>query len=71
MLCQPGNAERRAAGYFGVSSKRKIHDLRVGDHPSYMAPLAVQIAWLSEAGFTSADCYWKYLDFTIFGGVKG
>ena len=45
--------------------------LRVGDHPSYMAPLAVQLAWLSEAGFTSVDCDWKYLDFAIFGGVKG
>ena len=45
--------------------------LHVGDHPSYMAPLAVQLAWLREAGFTSVDCYWKYLDFAIFGGVKG
>ena len=45
--------------------------LRVGDHPSYMAPLAVQLGWLSDAGFTSVDCYWKYLGFAIFGGVKG
>lgn len=45
--------------------------LRVGDHPSYMAPLAMQLAWLGEAGFASVECYWKYLDFAIFGGVKG
>ena len=45
--------------------------LHVGDHPSYMAPLEVQLAWLREAGFTSVDCYWKYLAFAIFGGVKG
>jgi tRNA (cmo5U34)-methyltransferase len=44
--------------------------LRVGDHPSYMAPLGEQLAWLREAGFTSVECYWKYLGFAIFGGVK-
>ena len=45
--------------------------LRAGDYPSYLAPLAAQLAWLGEAGFTSVDCYWKYLNFAIFGGVKG
>lgn len=44
--------------------------LRVGDHQSYMAPLGEQLAWLREAGFTSVECYWKYLNFAIFGGVK-
>ena len=39
-------------------------------HQSHIAPLSDQLAWLTEAGFKSVDCYWRYLDLTIFGGVK-
>jgi cyclopropane fatty-acyl-phospholipid synthase-like methyltransferase len=39
-------------------------------HQSSIAPLRDQLRWLDEAGFKSVDCYWKYLDFAIFGGVK-
>jgi SAM-dependent methyltransferase len=41
-----------------------------GRHQSHIAPLDEQLAWLREAGFTSVDCYWRYLDLGIFGGVK-
>jgi SAM-dependent methyltransferase len=41
-----------------------------GRHQSHIAPLIDQLAWLSEAGFKSVDCYWRYLDLAIFGGVK-
>ncbi len=41
-----------------------------GPHHSHIAPLGEQLAWLAEAGFTSVDCYWRYLDLAIFGGVK-
>jgi len=41
-----------------------------GRHQSHIAPLSDQLAWLSEAGFKSVDCYWRYLDLAIFGGVK-
>jgi cyclopropane fatty-acyl-phospholipid synthase-like methyltransferase len=46
--------------------------LRVaGDrHQSHIASLAAQLAWLTDAGFKSVDCYWRYLDLAIFGGVK-
>jgi tRNA (cmo5U34)-methyltransferase len=43
---------------------------RGGQHHSHIAPLRDQLRWLAEAGFTSVDCYWKYLDLAIFGGVK-
>jgi tRNA (cmo5U34)-methyltransferase len=52
----------------------EMHEqLRLGseDHQSSIAPLQDQLRWLDEAGFKSVDCYWKYLDFAIFGGVKG
>ena len=39
-------------------------------HQSHIASLADQLAWLTEAGFESVDCYWRYLDLAIFGGIK-
>jgi tRNA (cmo5U34)-methyltransferase len=41
-----------------------------GRHQSHIASLSDQLAWLTQAGFKSVDCYWRYLDLTIFGGVK-
>jgi hypothetical protein len=26
--------------------------------------------WLREAGFTQVDCYWKWLELSLFGGMK-
>jgi hypothetical protein len=39
-------------------------------HHSHIAPLETQLEWLREASFDSVDCYWRYLDCAIFGGVK-
>jgi tRNA (cmo5U34)-methyltransferase len=39
-------------------------------HQSHIAPLVDQLAWLTEAGFKSVDCYWRNLDLAIFGGIK-
>lgn len=39
-------------------------------HQSHIALLSDQLGWLREAGFKSVDCYWRYLDLAIFGGVK-
>jgi tRNA (cmo5U34)-methyltransferase len=37
---------------------------------SHIAPLSTQLDWWRAAGFTSVDCYWKFLNLAIFGGVK-
>ena len=29
-----------------------------------------QMEWLQEAGFNQVDCYWRYLNFAVFGGRK-
>ena len=29
-----------------------------------------QCAWLRELGFRDVDCYWKYFELAIFGGVR-
>lgn len=39
-------------------------------HQSQIAALSDQLEWLREAGFKSVDCYWKYLELSIFGGAK-
>jgi cyclopropane fatty-acyl-phospholipid synthase-like methyltransferase len=49
---------------------REQFRLAGGQHHSQIAPLRDQLAWLSDAGFKSVDCYWKYLDLAIFGGAK-
>jgi tRNA (cmo5U34)-methyltransferase len=57
---------------------RSVEDIRAerallmrpaGQH-SHVAPLSSQLAWWQAAGFTSVDCYWKFLNLAIFGGVK-
>jgi tRNA (cmo5U34)-methyltransferase len=37
------------------------------DHPS---PLSEQLRWLSEAGFSSVDCFWMRAGHAIYGGYK-
>ena len=29
-----------------------------------------QCAWLRTLGFRHVDCFWKYFELAIFGGVK-
>jgi tRNA (cmo5U34)-methyltransferase len=41
-----------------------------GQHHSHIASLSDQLEWLVQAGFKSVDCYWRFLDLAIFGGVK-
>ena len=40
------------------------------NHVRYMIPLAPQLQWLREAGFTNVDVFWKRLDWVIYGGNK-
>ncbi len=35
-----------------------------------MAPLKEQLQWLSEAGFSTPNCYYQYYNFVVFGGKK-
>lgn len=37
------------------------------DHPS---PLSEQLRWFTEAGFSSADCFWMRAGHAIYGGYK-
>jgi tRNA (cmo5U34)-methyltransferase len=44
--------------------------LRPAGQRSHIAPLSDQLDWWRAAGFTAVDCYWKFLNLAIFGGVK-
>jgi len=44
--------------------------MRPADQRSHVAPLSAQLDWWRTAGFTSVDCYWKFLNLAIFGGAK-
>ena len=37
---------------------------------SHIAALELQLDWWRDAGFRMVDCYWKFLNFAIFGGMK-
>jgi len=50
-----------------IAAERKAHQQR---HQNYRAPMRNQLEWLTAAGFESVDCFWKYLDHAIFGGIK-
>jgi tRNA (cmo5U34)-methyltransferase len=33
-------------------------------------PMETQLEWLRGTGFTDVECFWKYLNLAIFGGLK-
>ena len=35
-----------------------------------LAPVEEQCRWLQEIGFQHVDCFWKYFELAILGGIK-
>jgi len=35
-----------------------------------LAPVEDQCRWLREIGFQHVDCFWKYFELAILGGIK-
>jgi len=35
-----------------------------------LVPVEEQCRWLREIGFRDVDCFWKYFELAIFGGIK-
>ena len=40
------------------------------DPSNKLAAVALQTSWLRDIGFVEVDCYWKWLELALFGGVK-
>lgn len=45
-------------------------DARVPDPSDQPARLEDQLSWLRAAGFTNVDCFWKWLELSLVGGMK-
>jgi SAM-dependent methyltransferase len=47
-------------------------DMTAGDEdPSNkLAPVDTQLVWLRDVGFIDVDCYWKWLELALIGGVR-
>ena len=41
-----------------------------GDPSNKLASVERQLGWLREIGFEEVDCYWKWLEMAVFGGVR-
>jgi tRNA (cmo5U34)-methyltransferase len=41
-----------------------------GDPSNQLARVEAQCEWLRQIGFGDVDCYWKWLELAVFGGVK-
>jgi len=59
----------RSLEEIGAEMRERLR-LAGGRHQSRIAALGDQLEWLTDAGYKSVDCYWRYLDLAIFGGVK-
>jgi tRNA (cmo5U34)-methyltransferase len=40
------------------------------DESNILLDVFTQVRWLGELGFVDADCYWKWREFALFGGVR-
>ena len=64
--------ERRRERGEAVTFEQVKHELleRPDRAANILAPVEAQCAWLRELGFHDVDCYWKYFELAIFGGVR-
>ena len=65
---------------FVPTTARHILDLGTGDGrllallcshcPDAKLDVQTQLEWLVDIGFADVDCYWKWLELALFGGVR-
>ena len=40
------------------------------DRSNQLLDVETQVAWLREIGFAQVDCFWKWRELALFGGVR-
>ena len=40
------------------------------DQSNILLDVFTQLAWLRDIGFDNVDCYWKWLELALFGGIR-
>jgi tRNA (cmo5U34)-methyltransferase len=46
------------------------HHARTDKADNILEPVEAQVGWLREIGYDQADCYFKWLELAVFGGVR-
>ena len=59
-------ADVRALG----ATEQQISDSLYRQQEDRRTPVAVQLAWMREAGFTDVDCWYKYSSFAVMAGRR-
>jgi ubiquinone/menaquinone biosynthesis C-methylase UbiE len=49
---------------------RREYVERPGRAANILATVEEQCHWLREIGFREVDCFWKYFELTLFGGIR-
>jgi len=40
------------------------------DESNQLLDVETQVAWLREIGFAQVDCFWKWRELAVFGGMR-
>jgi hypothetical protein len=40
------------------------------DRSNHLLDVETQVRWLREIGFAQVDCFWKWRELALFGGIK-
>jgi len=59
-------ADTRANG----ATERQIADSLFRQQEDRRTPVATQLAWMREAGFTNVDCWYKHSSFAVMSGTR-
>ncbi len=52
------------------ATEQQIADSLFRQQEDRRTPVAVQLAWLREAGFTNVDCWYKHSSFAVMSGMR-
>jgi tRNA (cmo5U34)-methyltransferase len=55
------------AAFFGAMGMTLADE----DQSNQLLDVETQVRWLRETGFAQVDCFWKWRELAVFGGVKG